>query len=636
MKKVLLSAGALALSLSASAQTYFSEDFSSGSLGQFTSIDNDGDTYEWDVADVTGNINTTNSSAISNSWSSSAGVLTPDNILVTTNAVDLSAASGTVLLEWVAGSLETTNNWWEEYYDVIVTTGNTVVDITGATPVFGEVLPSGGTMHARSVDVSAFIGQTVYVSFRHHNCTDGNFLVLDDIVVRTPLAWDIEMVSLNIASTVGAGNVNIAGTVKNNGANQITSFDLSYDAGSGPVTETVTATINSGATYSFTHSTPLNATTAGSPYNIDVCATVASDGDTGNDCLAHNLGVVSSVVDKYVLVEEKTGTWCQYCPYGSASMENVSAIEPKMIGIAIHNQDPMAVSSYDSGSQSFPDFSGYPYAASDRMVGDHAYYIQDLFDAREMEVPPASISFTTAEEAGGTITITPSVDMVTTLSGDYRLGVALVEDDVTGTGSSWMQVNGLSGGTSAVMQGSIDWTQLGSSVDVSTVFGGYDHVGRALGNNQINGDAGSLPGTLNDGSSYEYTYTFNYNSAWNLSKMHAVAFLVNNTTGEVLNAGETAIQVSGLNEDGFNFEATLAPNPTNGVSKMTLKLDNTSEVALEVVDVLGNKVVMLNQAQLTAGDYQYNIDLSNESAGMYFVNVSVNGVVKTTKLQLTK
>ena len=492
---------------------------------------------------------------------------------------------------------------------------------------------------ASSQSLAAYAGQTINLVWIYHDNADwGSGLMVDDVEIIALSPVDMEMTSLSIAPTVAAGNVSITGTVTNVGADNITSIDISWNDGTGPNTQTFPVNLNFGDTYNFVHGTQLNASVANSPYSIDVCVIATSDADNSNDCLTGNVGVVSTLVDKFVLIEEKTGTWCQYCPTGAAAMDNTGAVEPNMIGVAVHNADPMAVATYDSGSDNFPGFTGYPYAAADRINGDHAATIQTLFNGRENEVPPASISFTTsAELVSGTITVTPSVDMVTTLTGDYRLGVILVEDDVTGTGASWQQVNAYSGGATSVPHGAYNWQTLPNPTDVSAVFGGYDHVGRALGGNQINGAAGSLPGTLNDAQSYEYTYNFTVSPDWDVDNMHAVAFLINNSTGEVLNAGETIIDAFvGLTEQTFNFDTKLYPNPTSNVSSLTLTLNETSEVYLDVVDMLGRSVYELGTENLTAGKYGFNLDFSNEPSGVYFVKVKVNDAVKTIKVNVTK
>ena len=105
----------VALGLSLNAQTYFSEDFSGG-LGQFTSTDADGDGFDWETVDYgagdgQGNV------ATSASWDGNTGPLTPDNWLIS-SAIDLSSATGTIMLEWVVMAQD--QAWADENYSVYV------------------------------------------------------------------------------------------------------------------------------------------------------------------------------------------------------------------------------------------------------------------------------------------------------------------------------------------------------------------------------------------------------------------------------------------------------------------------------------------------------------------------------------
>ena len=65
-------------------------------------------------------------------------------------------------------------------------------------------------------------------------------------------------------------------------------------------------------------------------------------------------------IKKRALMEEYTGTWCQWCPWGFVGMENLQkAYGDDFIGVSIHNGDPMAVATYyqPSAYMSYP--SGY-------------------------------------------------------------------------------------------------------------------------------------------------------------------------------------------------------------------------------------------------------------------------------------
>ncbi|MEO9532396.1 MAG: choice-of-anchor J domain-containing protein [Crocinitomicaceae bacterium] len=631
MKKVLLSAGAFAICMAAGAQTYFSEDFSGGTLGQFTSVDNDGDGNEWTAADVTGSINTTDNSAISNSWTSGSGALTPDNLLVS-SAIDLTTASGTINLLYKVGNVETTNNWWEEYYDVIVTTSNVTGTITSTTPEYGETLPSGGAMLDRSVDLSAYAGSTVYVTFRHYNCTDENFLVLDDVVVKTLLPDDAAVTALNVAPIVQAGNVDVMGTVTNEGSNTITSFDVTWDDGTGPYTDSYTQTLAPGASYNFTHGTQL-AASVGTAYNLDVCVVLTGDGDNANDCMSTSVGVVSSIPTKNTVGEEKTGTWCGWCPRGAVAMEDMEATST-FIGIAVHNGDPMVVSAYDSNIGTYVP-GGYPGAGVDRVETGDPTEFPTMHAARINEIAPGNVSVT-AVQNGNMMDVTVTADWVMTATGvNYRLGAIITEDNVTGTAAGYAQVNYYDGGGAGALNGAgHDWTTAGDPVPASEME--YDHVARALGDNQIIGATASAVSSITDGGSTSYTYSIAIGSEWELGNCHFIGILSDANTGEILNAASTSTFTGniGINEVEANSSMSVYPNPSSDLTNIRIELKENADVNIDIVNTLGQVVYTKSSNNVAAGEYYYQVDVADFAAGIYTVRATVNGQVTTSKLSV--
>jgi len=53
---------------------------------------------------------------------------------------------------------------------------------------------------------------------------------------------------------------------------------------------------------------------------------------------------VPSTFTKKVLIEEFTGTWCGYCPYGASALQSlIDENEGNIIGVGVHYQDPLAI-----------------------------------------------------------------------------------------------------------------------------------------------------------------------------------------------------------------------------------------------------------------------------------------------------
>lgn len=632
MKKLLLPISLLAVTVGVNAQTYFSDDFSSGNLNNWTLTDSDGDGSEWMIRDYDDGAQEEHASSAS--WNPNAetpaGPLNPDNWMVSSGIAIPGGATNVQLLWKVYGQDQ---SYADENYTVYVATAADIATLGASSTNFNEVVGTSTGYESRGIDLTAFAGQTVYVAFRHHNVSDQFRLNIDDVEVKSVPPVDMEMTTLTNASTVVAGNVNITGTVTSYGADNITSIDITYDAGAGAVTQTnVPVNLNYGDSYNFTHSTPLNAA-AGTTYNVTVSVVASGDADNTNDSQSTTISAVSSLVPKVTVGEEKTGEWCGWCPRGAVALANMSISNPDdFIGIAVHNGDAMAVAAYDGNINTYIP-GGYPGGGVDRVVNGNPADFAQMHAQRSGEIPPASIA-TTLTSDGTTVTSEVTATFVGGLSGDYRLAVVLIQDGVAGAGQANYYNDGAAGAMAMPNTGSmpnLDFVGAGATVTPFL----HDHVGVALGDNEINGAAGSLPGTINDGDVETHTYTFTQAAGWDMSKMHAVGMLVNATTGEILNAGKA--DFVGLNElEATNFAVTAVPNPSNGLSNLVIDLEEAADVNISVVNILGEVVYQYDAGQLTAGSYQTPVNLSNEANGVYLARVSVNGQVQTIKLNVTK
>jgi len=78
------------------------------------------------------------------------------------------------------------------------------------------------------------------------------------------------------------------------------------------------------------------------------------------------------------------------------------------------------------------------------------------------------------------------------------------------------------------------------------------------------------------------------------------------------------------------------PNPTNGNTTINYSINTASNVSFNIVDVTGKEVMNVNKGQLSAGDYQIELNTSILSPGMYFYTLVVNGQQATRRLIVTE
>jgi len=145
-------------------------------------IDKDGDSYNWRI-----NTSGTQIYAVSDSWRSGGiGPLMPENYLVSPK-IDLRGLSGTVKLRYTI-QLADPDSVKEHYKVAVSTTGNSAADFT--TSVFEETCTKADYYetypywHERIVDLTPFIGNSIYLAWCHFSCTDMYKLSLDSIQVR--------------------------------------------------------------------------------------------------------------------------------------------------------------------------------------------------------------------------------------------------------------------------------------------------------------------------------------------------------------------------------------------------------------------------------------------------------------------
>lgn len=161
------------------------EGFESGLPSTWTLIDADGDGYNWicsyGVTGVSGN-EQTDGAMYSQSYNQVP--LTPDNYLVTPT-VHIPGVGGYNLTWYVAAQ---DASYPDEKYAVYAGTIQNGVFVPSGNALFEEIVTAKGakvqgTWRQRSVNLDAYKGQDIQIAFRHYDCTDAFYIVVDDIKI---------------------------------------------------------------------------------------------------------------------------------------------------------------------------------------------------------------------------------------------------------------------------------------------------------------------------------------------------------------------------------------------------------------------------------------------------------------------
>lgn len=145
----------------------------------WTLLDHDGDGQNWGEYSYVPHSG--GYSAASASWSSTLGPLTPTNLLITP-AIELPVGSSMQLQFWVAAQ---DVDYPNEHYEVMISTTGT--SFANFTSVFEETLAST-TWTMKTIDLSSYAGQTIYVAFTHNESTDVFMMKIDDVSILDPSA----------------------------------------------------------------------------------------------------------------------------------------------------------------------------------------------------------------------------------------------------------------------------------------------------------------------------------------------------------------------------------------------------------------------------------------------------------------
>jgi hypothetical protein len=506
---------------------------------------------------------------------------------------------------------------------------------------------SGDTWQLSAKSLSSYAGMaTVRLGVFYNDGAGGSKKLIgcavDNIKVYDPLSKDITLKSVTPVNGspkdygVSSSNLTVGGSILNYGSSTITDFTVFYQLGSGAV---ISSSINGisvpqFSTYDFTASNPLPLPGTLGTYPVNIWVVATGDGDATNDSNNTSVTTVTFMPNKKILVEEGTGTWCGWCPRGAVYMDSLWNTHPNDVSlVAVHNGDPMVVSAYDSWMGG--KISGYPSVVVDRREVLDPSDLIDVYNNEHDYFGYANLTLTPMEAGSFNLsvkaTVTPAID----LNGDYRLAMALVEDEVHGTASTYGQHNYYAGGGSGPLHGAgFEWENEASIIPAEDMY--FKFVARGIYPSPT-GAAGSLPGTMTAGTTYDYTFaTTNIPQPYNRANMRYVVMLINAADGSVLNSNYATVVAGVSNVNAGINKFDVYPNPATDRTFVSFKLDDKATVFIEVIDALGRTVSSIPAQQMIAGTHNIEMNIANIAAGSYTVKMQTEKGAVTQHLSVIK
>jgi hypothetical protein len=306
-------------------------------------------------------------------------------------------------------------------------------------------------------------------------------------------------------------------------------------------------------------------------------------------------------------------------------------------GIAVHNGDPMTVTDNDAAFGGL--IAGYPSALVDRGSDvDPSGMSPEFFN--RLQIPPVAVLTNGATWNATTreLNVSVTADFALAANNNYKLACVLTEDGVTGTGSGYNQSNAYAGGGNGAMGG---FESLGNPVPAAQMV--YDHVARAIAPS-FAGYANSFPASVAPGDQHTINFSFVLPATWDENSIHIIGMIIA-PDGRIDNAGKATITEavttgfqSGSNAglyDGLSNQldemVKIYPNPATSQATISLNLVNESSIQVSVLDAAGKIISAKNYGKM-AGNWDLNLNTTHLNAGIYLIQLEINGAMVTKRL----
>ena len=80
----------------------------------------------------------------------------------------------------------------------------------------------------------------------------------------------------------------------------------------------------------------------------------------------------------------------------------------------------------------------------------------------------------------------------------------------------------------------------------------------------------------------------------------------------------------------------MFPNPTADIANLVFGVAQSSEVSIDVFNIVGAQVMNQDLGTVVAGEQRVELNFGDLEAGLYIINVTANGNVSTMRVTLTK
>lgn len=410
----------------------------------------------------------------------------------------------------------------------------------------------------------------------------------------------------NLATTYAPidKDFNVKAVISTPGAKDVSSIGYTYSIAGKSFDGTID--FNPPIASSFIRSTSISLPIAGlseiGKHTIDVNINKVNgmDNENPNASASVDVTVLPYVPQHRPMLEEFTGTWCGWCTRGYYALETLNELYGDAVVLAAyHNSDPMEVTTkYPVNTGGFPSSSLNRNGVEDPYYGnanDGFGMKAEIEESMEMTVPAdiQAKAIWANEEKSEIKVETSATFFENKANAGYKIGYLLINNGLTGTGSSWIQSNYFPSYASEYAGTELEVLTTWPAKIPNLVFN--DVVVDVAG---MMGVEGSIPSDIAFNEPYvsEYSYDITSNSViQDKDKLYVAAFLIN-PNGTILNAIKVKVDdvdavksISGtINEvsaEYYNLSGMRVAKHQKGVFVKVAKMSDgsvtTSKVALK-------------------------------------------------------
>jgi hypothetical protein len=557
---------------------------------------------------------------------------TPDNWLISP-AISIASADTKLTFKGL-GSWGTPNMATGDFLTVYVST--TTPEVANFQNVFSKNFTTED-WESEQVDLSAYAGQTIYIAFRHHNCTDQWFLALDDIKVATPYT-DIALNSMTYSNytvqpVTQSPSFTLNGVVSNTGSLDIANYTVTTNIYLDPnyTTPVQTLTVNgtnlavgTNSNVSLGNYTPA----LEGAYVFESYVVATGDVDTSNDTLINFRTISNNEFARHdfqaTLSTLGIGAGAQGVIGSSIDITNTTNLDsvsffiaPTVVGGTIQ----VKIFTFESGTPSLT-------AIGNGTAINVTQAIVDQATAEGFLTITSVITSTT----GGPLSLAPGKYLVGVEESADADNMRLYHSSAIYTaGEFYVSVNGAAFAETASFGAAFARAPILSSYITPATIQSVTITSDDTDNIICNGQSLTLTSSVATGNQWNLNGT-PISGATSSTLVVTTAGIFTASVGSVTSNAITTslISCSNLSENEING-FMVYPNPAT--DKVTISATDLNDFnTITIKDQLGRNVV--HTTKITSNSMVF--DISKLANGTYFVELSGDNSSKIAKIQVSK